>query len=93
MHTELLRYGLSRTRQRSEVYYLIGAIGPCRPRALVEPLGQRGVSKRTVYRTVRLFINTRIIRELPAGLVELQPPFRHQHYSIVCTGCGRSTIL
>ena len=90
LHTELDIYRLSHTRQRDEVYLAIGRLGPVRPADLALALSGQA-SKRTVYRTVKAFKSALIIRELTGGMVELSPPFRHQHYFIICTGCGRRT--
>lgn len=88
LHTELQLYRLSRTRQRDEVYLAIGRLGPVRRRAVAKEL-QGIVGEKTVYRTVQAFLNTRVVRELPGGLIELTPQFSPKRYYIVCWGCGR----
>jgi Fe2+ or Zn2+ uptake regulation protein len=90
LHAELRIYRLSRTRQRDEVFRQICRLEPVKRAALAAELAGY-VSKMTVYRCIKTFINAQVVRELPGGLIERRPPFRQQHYAILCRSCGRRT--
>jgi len=90
LHTELRHYRLRRTHPRDEVYRTLGLHGPIGRAELARHLsGEVGV--RTVYRTIRAFINTQVARELPGGLIELISPFMPRRDYILCRSCGRRT--
>jgi Fe2+ or Zn2+ uptake regulation protein len=90
MHRELWLYRFSRTRQRERIYLVLGRIGPCRPVELAKEL-VLSTSKRTIYRTIQVFLNAGIARELPGGLIELMPPFQPKRHYIICRSCSRRT--
>lgn len=90
LHNELRLYRLSKTRQRDAVYLAIGRLGPVQRAAIAAELAGE-IDRRTAYRTIKTFLNARVIRELPDGLIELAPHFIRERYYILCWGCGRRT--
>ncbi len=88
LHAELIRRHISWTKPRNEVYLALGLLGPCRISHLIPELADR-VNRRTIFNTVKLFLEIGIVIRVSHDLIELAPPYiQHRHY-LICKSCGR----
>jgi len=82
------REHISWTRQRNDVYELLNRLGPCRIVDLV-PILEGRVTERTVYRTIKLFLEIGVTQRVNHDLIDLAPPHRQHRHFLACTNCGR----
>lgn len=84
---EFTRLHLSYTQPREEVFRALKRLQPCTEQAVVTHL-QGIIGRRTVQRTLRLFIGNEIAFRPEGQLIYLAPRFYQHAHVLKCSQCG-----
>ncbi len=83
-HAHLERSGRSVTRNRDLVFGALVRLGACRVRDLADV-----VPERSLYRTVKLFVEIGIAEMIRQDVIRLRAPIGVHGHFMVCEQCGR----
>lgn len=88
-HWHLRGAPYSRTAARDAVFLALCRLGRCRRADIRAALQDQNLDRVTIYRTLKLFLETGIAHELVNGQIELSDRFRQHHHHFSCSRCGR----
>jgi Fur family transcriptional regulator, ferric uptake regulator len=95
LNEALLKAKLRTTKPRTQIFDTLKSLN--RPMSIMDIVNAcPGIDKVSVYRTIELFVELRIVSTIPHGwkhVYELAAPFIPHHHHLICEKCGNLTEI